>query len=103
MKKIYVGNLTPETSEDDLRGAFFPFGQVDAVSIIRDRESGKSWGYGFVSMSSEQAAAAAIAGLNGTLLHGQAIKVEEGRRRVAPPGPAGPPRPYHGQDRARRW
>lgn len=103
MKKIYVGNLTPQTSEDDLRTAFLPFGQVETVSIIRDRESGKSWGYGFVSMSTEQAAAAAIAGLNGTELDGRALKVEEGRRRVAPQAPAAPPRPYHGGDRARRW
>lgn len=79
---IYVGNLSPETMEDDLRQAFGAFGQVVSVKILRDRATGKSNGLGFVGMSVSEEAQAAIRALNGSNFKGCAIKVEEGRRQI---------------------
>ena len=59
---IYVGNLSYETTEEDLREAFSPFGQVDSISIIKDKFTGKSKGFGFVEMSDKTEAQAAIEG-----------------------------------------
>ena len=79
---IYVGNLSRETTEDDLRQAFEAFGQVSSVKILKNRASGESVGFGFVGMAESEEAQAAISGLNGKNLAGSAIKVEEGRAKT---------------------
>ena len=78
---IYVGNLSGETSVDDLRRAFEGFGRVASATIIRDRESGRSRGFGFVEMPNEAEAKAAISGLAGKGLKGRLIIVNEARPR----------------------
>ncbi len=79
---IYVGNLSLETTEDDLRHAFEAFGQVRFVNIVRDRDNSESRGFGFVGMPSKDEAQTAINEMNGKDLKGQAISVEEGRRKT---------------------
>lgn len=81
---IYVGNLTLETTEDNIRQAFEAFGQVLTVNIIRDKLTSQSRGFAFVGMPSETEAKTAISQLNGTELNGQTISVEEGRARPRP-------------------
>jgi RNA recognition motif-containing protein len=78
---IYVGNLPRETTETDLREAFQAFGQVATVSIIKDKFSGESRGFGFVEMPSKAEAQSAIAGLNGKELKGRTLTVNEARPR----------------------
>lgn len=78
---IYVGNLSRETSEDELRQAFETFGQVTSVNIIKDRYSGESRGFGFVEMPMKSEAQAAINGLNGTSLGDRTLNVNEARPR----------------------
>lgn len=79
---IYVGNLSWETTEDELRRAFEAFGQVTSVNIIKDRYSGRSRGFGFVEMPTKGEAQAAISGLNGTQLRDRAVSVSEARPRT---------------------
>ncbi len=76
---IYVGNLSFEASEDDLRKAFEEFGTVANVTILKDKFSGKSRGFGFVEMPSDDEAKAAIGGLNGRDIKGRPLKVNEAR------------------------
>ena len=76
-KKLYVGNLSYNTYEDSLRNLFSSFGNVESVKIITDRDSGSSKGFGFVEMSSDAEAAAAIAGTNGHELDGRQLRVNE--------------------------
>jgi RNA recognition motif-containing protein len=78
---IYVGNLTPEVTEEDLREAFKAFGQINSVNIIKDRYSGRSRGFGFVEMPVKTEGQAAISGLNGKDLKGQVLNVNEARPR----------------------
>jgi len=77
--KIYVGNLSYEVTEDDLKVAFEQYGSVDSVAIIMDRATGKSKGFGFVEMSSKDEAQAAIQGLNEKELKGRKLGVNEAR------------------------
>ena len=79
---IYVGNLSREVTEDELRQAFEAFGQVTSVNIIKDRYSGESRGFGFVEMSTKSEAQAAITGLNGTSLGERTLSVSEARPRT---------------------
>jgi cold-inducible RNA-binding protein len=79
---IYVGNLSREVTEDELRKAFEAFGQVTSVSIIKDRYSGESRGFGFVEMTTKTEAQAAITGLNGTSLKERTLSVSEARPRT---------------------
>ncbi len=81
--KIYVGNLSQETTEDDLRQAFEAFGQVISVNIVRGRARGDSKGYGFVGMPISDEGQTAISELNGKDLKGHTIKVEEGRMKTS--------------------
>jgi cold-inducible RNA-binding protein len=78
---IYVGNLSWNTNEQDLQEAFEAFGEVSSVSIITDRETGKSRGFGFVEMPSDAEARAAIAALNGADMGGRNLTVNEARPR----------------------
>lgn len=79
---IYVGNLSREVTEDELRKAFEAFGQVTSASIIKDRYSGESRGFGFVEMTTKSEAQAAINGLNGTSLKERTLSVSEARPRA---------------------
>jgi RNA recognition motif-containing protein len=79
---IYVGNLSPETTEDDLRQAFGAFGEVISVKILRDRATGESNGFGFVGMAVSDEGQIAISTLNGKQLKGHAIYVEEGKKKI---------------------
>ncbi|BBB32707.1 conserved hypothetical protein [Thermotomaculum hydrothermale] len=74
-QSIYVGNLPYNTQESDLREVFEAHGNVDNVKIIRDRETGRSRGFGFVEMSTEEETNAAITALNGSDLGGRNLKV----------------------------
>ena len=79
--RVYAGSLSDSTTEDELREAFAAYGEVASVKIITDRASGRSKGFGFVEMSTEEEATAAINGLNGTELGGNTIKVDQARSR----------------------
>jgi cold-inducible RNA-binding protein len=92
-RKLYVGNLGYDTSSSDLQQLFAGHGTVDSATVISDRATGQSKGFGFVEMSSNAEAAAAIAALDGKELGGRAIKVNE-----AKPRPAG-----GGGGRGGRW
>ena len=78
---IYVGNLSQETTAEDLRYAFEGFGQVAGATIIRHKASGRSRGFGFVEMPNEAEAHAAIRGFNGKEFKGQTIIVDKARPR----------------------
>ena len=78
---IYVGNLSFDTNEENLRQAFEGFGEVTSVNIITDKYSGKSRGFGFVEMSDDSAANSAIEGLNGKDFDGRTLTVSEARPR----------------------
>jgi RNA recognition motif-containing protein len=81
MKNIYVGNLSYQLSDDDLRAAFEAYGQVASAKIIMDRDTGRSKGFGFVEMPDEHEADEAIRQLNGQDLDGRTLKVNEARPR----------------------
>ncbi len=78
---IYVGNLSYEVTEEDLRTSFESFGKVESANIINDKYSGKSKGFGFIEMSTAEEAKAAIEGLNGKELKGRNLNVNEARPR----------------------
>ena len=78
---IYVGNLSYNVSEEELRTAFEAFGQVTSASIIKDKFSGQSKGFGFVEMPSKEEAQAAISGMNGKEMKGRTLNVNEARPR----------------------
>lgn len=77
--KLYVGNLSYRASEDEIRQAFQGFGAVGDVTIIKDRETGRSKGFAFVDMNSQEAGEAAIAAMNGKDFGGRNITVNEAR------------------------
>ena len=81
-KKLHVGNLSYNTTEDQLQSLFAQAGTVVSTTVITDRETGRSKGFGFVEMGDESAAAAAVAQLNGAQLDGRAITVAEARPRA---------------------
>ena len=89
MKNIYVGNLNYNVSEDDLRAAFEAYGQVDNVTIMRDRDTGQPRGFAFVEMANDEEAAKAIAGTNGTQLGNRNINVNEARPKTERAGGGG--------------
>ena len=80
--KIYIGNLSYSTSEADIRTAFSQFGAVDSADVIMDRNTGRSKGFGFVEMSIDAEAKAAIDALNGKDLDGRSVNVNEARPRA---------------------
>ncbi len=79
--KLYVGNLAFETSSNDLQTLFAQAGTVERVSLIEDRETGRSRGFGFVEMSTKEEGAAAIKQFNGKDLAGRTLKVNEAKPR----------------------
>ncbi len=83
--KIYVGNMSYDTTEEDLHLAFKAFGKVVSAAIIKDKFSGQPKGFAFVEMSSDAEGQAAIAGLNGKELKGRELNVNEARPRTESP------------------
>jgi RNA recognition motif-containing protein len=79
--KLYVGNLSFQTTQQDLEDLFAQSGQVSSVSLMTDRDTGQSRGFAFVEMSTEEEAQAAIQALDGKELDGRALKVNEARAR----------------------
>ena len=79
--KLYVGNLAFQTSSEELQTLFSQAGTVESVSLIEDRETGRSRGFGFVEMSTKEEGAAAIQQFNGKDLDGRALKVNEAKPR----------------------
>jgi cold-inducible RNA-binding protein len=82
VKNIFVGNLDFNTAEEELRQMFEAYGQVDRVSIMTDRETGRSRGFGFVEMTNAEDGEKAIAALNGSQLGGRTLNVNEARPKV---------------------
>jgi RNA recognition motif-containing protein len=80
-KKLYVGNLSYDTTDNDLNTLFTPHGTVQSAQVIMDRDAGRSKGFGFVEMDSDQQAQAAIQALNGHEVNGRALTVNEARPR----------------------
>lgn len=83
MTNIYVGNLSYTASEDDLRNAFGEHGEVTSVSIIKDRETGRSRGFAFVEMANEDEAHRAIESLNNAPIAGRQVIVNEARPKTS--------------------
>ena len=79
--KLYVGNLSYETTDADLTKMFEPFGVVRSAQVIMDRDTGRSKGFGFVEMGTDQEAQAAIAGLGGKQVGGRSLTVNEAKPR----------------------
>lgn len=96
MKNIFVGNLDFNVSEDELRNLFGTYGQVDRVTILTDRDTGRSRGFGFVEMTNAEEGEKAIAALNGTQLAGRTLNVNEARPKAERAGGGG------GRDRGGR-
>jgi cold-inducible RNA-binding protein len=89
VKNIFVGNLSFNTNEDELRQLFESHGQVDRVSIMTDRDTGRSRGFGFVEMASNEDGEKAIAALNGSQVGGRTINVNEARPKTERGGGGG--------------
>jgi RNA recognition motif-containing protein len=85
MKNLYVGNLPHSTTESELRTVFEAHGAVEKVSVVTDRETGRSRGFGFVEMTNPAEADKAIAALNGTELGGRALKINEAQPKTDRP------------------
>ncbi len=101
MKNIFVGNLSFSATEESVRSLFETHGAVERVSIVTDRDSGQPRGFGFVEMTNDADAANAIAALNGAVLGGRALNVNEARPKTERSGGAG----YGGggYGRRQRW
>jgi RNA recognition motif-containing protein len=95
MKNLFVGNMTFQTTADDLRALFEPFGQLARVHVATDRETGRARGFGFVEMPNDAEAAKAIAALDGKDVGGRNLKVNEARPK-SESGGSGPRGPHGG-------
>ena len=76
-KKLYVGNLSYNTTNETLRSLFAEYGEIESVNVITDRETGRPRGFAFVEMATQQAAEASISGLDGKMVDERAIKVNK--------------------------
>jgi RNA recognition motif-containing protein len=99
--KLFVGNLSFQTTQDELLQAFSAYGTVDSASILTDRDTGQSRGFGFVEMPNRKQAQDAMTALNGTQLNGRTLNVNEARPK--PEGGFGGGGGGHKQRRAPRW
>jgi cold-inducible RNA-binding protein len=97
--KLYVGNLSFETTENDLQDLFEQHGQVSEVSLLMDRMTGKSRGFAFITMNDKAQAESAMAALNGNDVAGRALTVSEARPREERPRSNGSERPFAGFSR----
>jgi len=98
--KLYVGNLSFDSTEQDLQDAFGEFGSVESVSIIEDRDTGRSRGFGFVEMSSQAEGQDAISNLDGKEMDGRNLKVNEAKPRENRGGGGGG---FRGNRGGSRW
>jgi len=89
MKNVFVGNMSFNSTESELRSLFEPFGEITRIQLITDRDTGRARGFGFVEMSNDEEAAKAIAGLNGTQMSGRALNVNEANPKAERSGPRG--------------
>jgi len=87
MKNLFVGNMSFQTTEGELRALFEPFGQITRVHVAMDRETGRARGFAFVEMPNDEEAAQAIAALNGKEVGGRSLKVNEARPKTERSGP----------------
>ena len=85
MKKLYIGNLTFGVTEPDLRSIFEPYGKVESSTLVTDQDTGRSRGFGFVEMTKDSEAEAAIRALNGQESNGRPLTVNEARPRADRP------------------
>lgn len=83
MKKLYVGNLSFDATEDELRRLFEPHGVVESATVATDRDTGRSRGFGFIEMAGDREAESAIAALNGSQVGGRALIVNEARPKTS--------------------
>jgi len=97
--KLYVGNLSFETTENDLQDLFEQHGEVSEVSLMMDRMTGKSRGFAFITMNDKAQAESAMAALNGNDVAGRALTVSEARAREERPRSNGSKRPFAGFSR----
>jgi RNA recognition motif-containing protein len=99
MKNLFVGNMSFQTTEADLRALFEPFGQITRVHLAMDRETGRARGFAFVEMPNDAEATKAIAELDGKEFGGRNLKVNEARPKTEGRGPGGPggPRGFGGK------
>jgi len=88
-KNLYVGNLSYNTTQDDLEELFAAYGEIASINLITDRETGRPRGFGFVEMETEDAAAAAISALNGREVDGRNLNVNEAKPRAPRSGGGG--------------
>ena len=95
-RKLYVGNLPYSVTDSSLQQMFEAFGCVDSAQVIMDRDTGRSKGFGFVEMKSDQEAQAAIAGMNGKEIDGRSLTVNEARPKTEGGGGGGGGRGYGG-------
>jgi len=102
-KKLYVGNLSYNTVEDDLREAFSKLGEVVSATLIVDQASGRSKGFGFVEMASDEDAAKAITAMNGTTFMERTITVNEAKPKTERSGGGGRDRGGYGGGGGRSW
>lgn len=102
VKNIFVGNLSFNTSEDEIRQLFETYGQVDRVSIMTDRDTGRSRGFGFVEMTSNEDGDKAITALNGSQVGGRTINVNEARPKTERGSGGGGGGGGYGRDRGDR-
>lgn len=96
-KRLYVGNLPWSTTSASLEALFSTYGTVKSAEVVADRETGRSRGFGFVEMASDEDGQKAIDALNGTEVSGRAITVNEARERAPRPGGGRPPGGYGGR------
>jgi len=89
MKNLFVGNMSFQTTESDLRSLFEPFGDLTRVNVVTDRDTGQARGFGFVEMSNDDEATKAITALNGKEVGGRALNVNEARPKTDRSGSGG--------------
>lgn len=87
--KLFVGNFSFSTTEDDLRALFQPYGNIDSVAVVTDRDTGRSRGFGFVEMPDRSQAEKAIEALNGKDVGGRTLNINEARPKTDNGGPRG--------------
>ncbi len=95
-KKLYIGNMNYDTTEDRLRELFEVYGEVTSVNVVTDRNTGRARGFAFVEMATDEAATAAIAALDGQTVDGRQLKVSEAQPRKSRDGERDRPRDRRG-------
>jgi len=103
MKNVFVGNMSFQTTEGELRVMFEPFGEITRVNVITDRDTGRARGFAFVEMTNDEEAVKAIAALNGKEVGGRALNVNEARPKTERSGPRSSGGGYGSGSRGQRW